>query len=521
MADSVKSKPKEGWLGQAGAGPTRSGKTSLAEGCKPARPLSLRRLAIWWAWVGTLALHTASTSIQAQSLLLGPPVRRVKPKIELDPRLPSGYPRYASLAAQWPSERACSPTLPICVAVSSTNRNVGSARSVRGNASNRSRAAVAPSQLELQGSQALEALESAYRRLVYAARLPAPVRAWDPDFGSPALTWELVSGAGALSVELSPHIGSAFDSAAVLCRSGVADGDPRQLERDAFLCVGEAIAARLDAAESPRSRRAYAETLWWELGQPGVADISAISLANAHANRATVGREDIEQATSTALLFEYLERSLGTATSLGLVTGLFALSSQPRRPGLGRVSNEPDWLDVLRASLGDDRTEFAHRMNEFAAARALVGRSDGPLGSLAWVANFARIVPDWELRVSSLPRRVASRNPVAPLGLVAVRVDVDVPTKDLSLAFQVEWEGPVPFTWTIVKLDAAGSEMGRIDFAFEPRVTNAEKRIVALEGVRSLLVLGVNLGGIDATHLLDPDHAPFEPHGCTLYVVRI
>ena len=86
---------------------------------------------------------------------------------------------------------------------------------------------------------------------------------------------------------------------------------------------------------------------------------------------------------------------------------------------------------------------------------------------------------------------------------------------------RVEWEEPVPFTWTVVKLDALGKELGRLDFAYEPRVSSAEKQITALEGTKTLLILGTNLGGTDATHLLDPDRAPFEPHGCTVYVARL
>jgi hypothetical protein len=100
-------------------------------------------------------------------------------------------------------------------------------------------------------------------------------------------------------------------------------------------------------------------------------------------------------------------------------------------------------------------------------------------------------------------------------------VDIDVPAKDLSLALRVEWENPVPFAWTVVKIDAQGHELGRMDLAFEPRTHFAEKHVTALEETRTLLILGTNLGGVDATHLLDPDYAPFEPHGCTVYVVRM
>jgi hypothetical protein len=483
VTDSVKSQPKEPDLAVT----------------KPGRPLRQ-----WQHWqrillLGSLAPLAVSSPGHAQSLLFGPVAQRIKPKIERDPRLPSGSLRRDSLAVAPPADRACSLESPVCVATRSA------------------RFAARDSTL----ATALSALETAHRRLVYAAHLPAPNRHWEPTYGSPAVTWELSEKVAPLVVELLPLHAGAFESAAVLCRSGLADGDGEALERDAFLCVGEAIAARLDAAESPRSRRAYAEALWWELGQPATLDISDLAHANSLSHRSAVGRDDVAEAASTALFLEYLEQTLGTATPYGLPTGLFALSAQTRQPENPRYSNEPDWLDVLRESLGDDRADFAHRVNAFAAARAQLGNRDGPLGRLAWTGGFARITPDWVLATSSLPRRVANRRPIEPLGIVVVRIDIDLPTKDLSLAIHAEWEAPVPFAWTAVKLDAEDHEIGRIDLAFEARVTSAEKRIVALEGTKSLLVLGTNLGGVDAAHLLDPDHAPFEPHGCTLYVARL
>jgi hypothetical protein len=495
VVDSVKSQPKDPGV----------------EARRPVRPIRHYRLRNLALLGFSAAIVTLSSQGGAQSLLLGPAAQRAKARVEIDPRLPSGALRHSSLSLPIPSQRACSTTLPICVA-GRPSRNPGTRTPVRPDG-------VVPTAVL---GKALSFLEEAYRRLVYAAGLPEPRRAWEPRFGSPALTWELTGTPWPLAVDLSPIAGSTFESAAVVCRSGVADGDSDEsLERDAFLCVGEAIASRLDAAESPRSRRAYAEALWWELGRPGTADILEIARANDTAYRASVGRDETDEATSTALLFEHLEQTLGTAKPYGLITGLFALSAEPRQLETARYVNEPDWLDILRESLGDDRGDFAQRMNAFAAARAMLGSTTGPLARLAWAGRFARIRPDWELAVSSLPRRVACRKPLGPLGTVAMRVIIDVPTKNLSLAIHAEWEGPGPFAWTAVKLDGQDQQIGRLDLAFEPRVTSAEKRLVALDGVRALLVLGTNLGGIDATHLLDPDHAPFEPHGCTLYVVQI
>jgi hypothetical protein len=483
-----------------------------------------------------------ATPANAQSILLGPAARRIRAKVDLDPRLPTGTRRLDQLGTDVPDHRVCGLTLPVCVAPVRRDpaqpKEVGKAATRQhtapatratashtpseqrdGNAPNTGAAASAGT--PDRAHAALAALEGAYRRLVIAARLPAPLRRWDPNHGSPAVTWKLLDNDSALDVEHWPLAGSSFESEALVCRSGVATASDATLERDAYLCIGEAIAMRLDAAESPRSRRAFAESLWWEFGRPSEADVFEIQLANARPYRASVGRDERADAAATAQLFEYFEQSLGTPAPFALVTGLFAVSGEPRKQGTARYVNEPDWLDVIRESLGDDRADFAHRINAFAAARAQLGSTEGPLAHLAWAGNASKLIADWDVRVSSLPRRVASNKPIEPLGSMLVRLDVDVPTKELSLAIHVEWEPPVPFTWTAVKLDAQGRETGRIDFAFEPRVTSAEKRLVALDDARTLLILGTNLGGIDAAHLLDPDHAPFEPHGCTVYVVRL
>jgi hypothetical protein len=298
-----------------------------------------------------------------------------------------------------------------------------------------------------------------------------------------------------------------------------------ELERAAWLCVAESIAVRLDAAEGAAARRAYAEAVLLRLAEPNTIwddeERSRAARAIAITQRSLVGRDDASPPMATALFFEYLENTLGTATPAGLLTGLYAISSQPRKPETSRFVNEPDWLDALRESMGESQVEFANRINAFASARAQLGKPTGPLQNYAWLGQLAPLTYDWVLPVSTLPRRVASVRPIEPLGFVAVRIDIDVPAKDLTLALRVEWESPVPFTWTVVKIDAEGREQGRLDFAFEPRVSFAEKHITALDETRSLLVLGTNLGGIDATHLLDPDHAPFEPHGCTVYAVRM
>ena len=128
---------------------------------------------------------------------------------------------------------------------------------------------------------------------------------------------------------------------------------------------------------------------------------------------------------------------------------------------------------------------------------------------------------DWIIKASSLPRRVAPPLPLQPWGSVYVRLDLDVPKDKLQLGVKIDWEGPVQMRWQVARLDQAGNEFGRIDIAFEEHGTEIERRLTALEGTRSLLIVGTNLGGVDLAHPFDPDHEPFEPHGCTVYIGKL
>ena len=68
---------------------------------------------------------------------------------------------------------------------------------------------------------------------------------------------------------------------------------------------------------------------------------------------------------------------------------------------------------------------------------------------------------------------------------------------------------------------ARGEELGRIDIPFQDRGRDAEGRVRNLVGVKAVLIIGTNLEGIDLAHPFDPDVAPFEPHGATIYLARM
>lgn len=437
----------------------------------------------------TLGLVTISTRTHAQSLLLGPAPRLIKAKPVYDPALPTGAVRSTQLAADEPDlARLCSGTHPLCVAWSNSDATSGVL-------------------------DALAELEHAYDRFVLAMHLPAPLQS---DAGQP-LTWRLTPKDEPLSIGLVPRLAAPYDVAAVVCRSGTGT----EIERRAHLCVGEAIAARLDAGETPEVRHAYALDLWWTLGKLTDADQEALMRAQSSPQAPVFSRDDRRFAASSALFFEYMTERYGRNELASVPTAMLALSAQKTAADAWRYQNSPDVTDVVRATFDDREAVWATRILEFAFVRAQMNQSEQGLLPLAWLGPVAAPRIDWVIKASTLPRNVAPALPLQPWGAVYVRLDLDVPTEKLDLGVKIEWEAPVAMRWQIAKLDQAGNEIGRIDIAFEQRGTEIERRVLALEGVSSLLIAGVNLGGVDLAHPFDPDHEPFEAHGCTVYIGRM
>jgi hypothetical protein len=190
--------------------------------------------------------------------------------------------------------------------------------------------------------------------------------------------------------------------------------------------------------------------------------------------------------------------------------------------GLSYV-NDPDVFDVLRHTLGEEPDRFAALMVDFAVARAFVGDRDDGLhwNSLAWPGTFGRVRFDWSIKFSSLPRRVSVSPPVDSSGAVLIFVELDEVGIGATLGMRVEWEPPVNFQWQLVKIAANGEEIGRVDVPFQTRARGAEARVSSFDGASAILVVGTNLEGIDLSHPFDPDVAPFEPHGVTVYLARM
>lgn len=312
-------------------------------------------------------------------------------------------------------------------------------------------------------------------------------------------------------------LGLQTDSASAFCVASAADGAPL---RSATLCVGEAIALRLDAAETPFSRRALAMELWLATGAPTSADARAFDDFQAHPEHAILAREHSDMSEGSALLFEYLDQAKGRGGPASVALATFALSAQTASPVAARFVNEPDIADVLRATFGGTPSDVSRLFGDFAVARAFIGARDaeGMLPGLGWLGDFGRVRFEWSIESRSLPRQLAPSRPVEPTGATYVWVSLGADAEGKSLAFQADWEEPVSFRWTLVLVGADGRRVRRFDVPFLERQTHVERLVSDLGDATGLLIAGTNLGGLGPTYPFDPDFEPFEPHG---YVVSL
>ncbi len=417
-----------------------------------------------------------------------------KAPLARDPWLPTGAPTANGRARPADAEPpGCSPRAPVCV-----HR--------------------APDASEAAARRALSALERAYRRLVDVLGYPRP--SGDAGAGgSDALDLYLTRGRARVQAHADATATGHFDRASAHC----VVGDAELLEREAALCLGEAIALGLDPGETPHLRRAFATHLWWAIEPPTSADFEAVDDFQSTPERAVATREIETNAEGAALFFEYLDARRGRASPGTLAVDLFTVGVGKTPPNAWLWDNAPDVFDALRRSLDDKPRDLAMLFAGLAVDRAFLGsRDDGEhWPALEWTGTFGRPRFDWSIKLSSLPRRVASLRPIEPNGAMYVWLELDQELGDKELAFQAEWESPVSFQWTLVNVDAEGKELGRIYAPFVERGTEVQQSLSDLKGVRGVLVVGTNLGGISPSYPFDPDYSPFEPHGATVYLTKL
>jgi len=445
------------------------------------------------------AEHSAPHGLEARrfpgsSVLLGGGAASAPASVTIDPRLPSGA---VVTAAERPVALpavSCGLHEPVCVHHDA-----------------RVSAALA--------HEYVHALEQAWRDLVHALGLPAPL----PDLGrgKTAGLDLYLSADAALDVRVLPDATLGDDPR----RSGFCRARPsrREARRQAALCVAEALLLGVDAGETPFLRQAIAAYLWSLIGAPTGRDLAAVDTLQANPQLSIAGRDVADESAGARLLFEYVDARLAAGEAGVLPVALAQLSRSPTPAGALRYANDPDLIDVLRRAFSESSAGFEDFMLGFAVERAFIGaRDDGTHHpKLEGLGELGRVRFDWVLSASSLPRRVAPRRPLEAFGCAYSWLDLDRLTLGKAIAFRAEWEAPATFRWALLTLDARGKVLGRFELPYVQNATSAERVLDDYDGAVGVLIVGINLGGVDLAHPFDPDHEPSEPHGFTLYVTEL
>jgi hypothetical protein len=451
------------------------------------------RALLFGSALGMLAPPLGAEGELRPSLLLGGGEAAPKQAAAIDPRLPTGSRVRSPARPDGLPQIACGLREPVCV---------------------HGEKSLSPELLELYA----KALEQAYALIVGALGLPRPL----PDALGPSSGLDLYLQATAAA---EPEVlGDArwldADRSSAFCRARPLREEAR---RQSSLCVAEALSYGLDAAEAPQLRRAVASYLWSTLGQSSNADALAIDRFQANPQLSALGREQGPESAGAALLVRYLERRLAAGRPGSLPAALLQMSRREGSSAGPEWNNEPDSLDVLRRAFVGSKETFDDFLLGFAVWRAFLGsRDDGQHEpALLWLGDAGRVRFEWTLKASSLPRRVAPRRPIEPLGSTYLWLELDRVALGKSLAFQAEWEAPAAFRWTLVALDAHGQALKRYDLPYVQNATSAERTLVDYQDASAFLIVGTSVGGVDLAHPIDPDHEPFEPHGFTVYLTEL
>ncbi|MFO0757367.1 MAG: hypothetical protein U0359_12800 [Byssovorax sp.] len=281
--------------------------------------------------------------------------------------------------------------------------------------------------------------------------------------------------------------------------------------------VAQAIALRLDPGME-EGTLAMASSYLASLAAPcSLVELAAVDDFQEHPERAlTAGSARVPDG---ALLFPaYLEATFGQGPPGTLLTALLDVSDQRTKPGSWQWSNEPDLFDALRENARDRGSSLDQLLLDFAVSRAFVGtRSDeGHMPDMRRFGEMGRVRFEWSIPYSTLPRRLAPSRPIDPTGMTYLWVDLTGAPPDGSLTLAADWELPSIFRWSLVKVDKAGAEAGRVDVAGVYGDSHVERTVSRLGDLSGILVVGVNAGSIDRGHPFDPDEAPFMPHGYTV-----
>ena len=123
---------------------------------------------------------------------------------------------------------------------------------------------------------------------------------------------------------------------------------------------------------------------------------------------------------------------------------------------------------------------------------------------------------DWDVAWPAVARTLASPEGIAPTGAAYVRVDAQGRKPGARFRIDATWEQLARLRWVVVKLDAAGHQLGRYLATTPPKATEAHLQVVNVDDASALLVVAANMG--EWTAPFDPDNAVWEPHGWLLTI---
>lgn len=200
--------------------------------------------------------------------------------------------------------------------------------------------------------------------------------------------------------------------------------------------------------------------------------------------------------------FDWLDTRFAAEPGL-LLVGSWALAQTNTAAAAWRWSAAPTLFDVLSRSLPGSAAfgpSFDDALVRFAIARLAMDPPPRPAWRLPWPQQA---------------RRLADPVPVAPTGAVYVEVDRASEAQS-ALRLEIEWEDYGRMRWTAAKLDDQGALLGVIPIVSTTTATRAAMTLEALEHVKRLVIVGVNVGSTE--HAFDPDAGEWERHGWLLTV---
>jgi hypothetical protein len=285
--------------------------------------------------------------------------------------------------------------------------------------------------------------------------------------------------------------------------------------------IARAVLLRFDAALEDSTSAMTSAYLASLAAECPLADLAAVDDFQRSPERGLTA--DPADAPSGSLLFPwFLDDVYGQSTPARVITTLISVATQHTAPGSFAWSNEPDLFDTLRSNMKARESTLDTLLLDFSIARAFVGsRSDGMhMTGTERFGDFGRVRFEWSVPLTSLPRRLAPTRPLEPTGATYLWVDCDGAPPGAELTFVADWELPSIFRWSLIKVDKAGAESGRVDVAGVYGDSHVERTVVGLGGIAGLLIVGVNGGSTDRGHPFDPDEAPFMPHSYTVTLAK-